>query len=95
MKRNVLFLLLFLAAILLSGCLPGDGTNTSDKPAGFWWGIWHGAIAPISFIISLFKENVGIYELANNGWPYNLAFLIAISGSSGGTVHFSKKRDKK
>ncbi len=92
MSNKVMLLILLLALILLSGCLPGDGTNTAEKPAGFFWGFWHGLIAPISFIISLFKENVGIYELANNGWPYNLGFLLSLGGSSGGTVHYTKKR---
>lgn len=92
MKKNAALLLLLLLAIFLSGCLPGDGTNTANKPAGFLWGIWHGLIAPISLIISLFKENIGIYELANNGWQYNLGYLLAIGGSSGGTVHYRKRR---
>lgn len=60
--------------------------------AGFLWGIWHGALAPISFIVSLFKKNIGIYEPAKKRWPYNLGFRLAIGGSSGGTVHYRKRR---
>ena len=92
MKKSAMFLCLLLMVILLGGCLPGDGTTAGEKPAGFLWGIWHGLIAPISFIISLFKENIGIYEITNSGWPYNLGYLLAIGGSSGGTVHYRKRR---
>lgn len=42
-KKGIILLLLSLAA-LLSGCLPGDGANTTEKPAGFFGGIWHGLI---------------------------------------------------
>jgi len=35
--------------------------------AGFWLGLWHGLIAPITFVISLFSDNVNFYEVHNNG----------------------------
>ena len=65
------------------------GTNSKYKqldasPAGFWAGVWHGLIAPITFIVSLFNPSVGIYEINNNGRWYDFGFLIGISGSVGG-----------
>ncbi|NOX20557.1 MAG: hypothetical protein GXO99_04765 [Nitrospirae bacterium] len=53
-------------------------------PAGFWAGIWHGLIAPITFIISLFNPNIRIYETNNKGRWYDFGFLIGASGSLGG-----------
>ena len=35
-------LLLLIALITFAGCIPGDGKHTAEKPAGFFWGIWHG-----------------------------------------------------
>jgi hypothetical protein len=66
------------------------GTNSKYKhpgtsPAGFWAGVWHGFIAPIVFIVSLFNSNVGIYEINNNGRWYDFGFLIGLSGSLGGS----------
>ena len=56
------------------------------KPAGFWAGLWHGIILPITFIIRLFNPNVGIYEINNNGRWYDFGFFLGVSGSvSGGT----------
>ena len=54
------------------------------KPAGFWAGVWHGLIAPITFLVSLFNPNVRIYETNNRGRLYDFGFLIGIGGSAGG-----------
>jgi len=54
-------------------------------PAGFWAGLWHGIIAPIAFVVSLFNPNVSMYETNNNGRWYEFGFLIGISGSVGGS----------
>lgn len=63
------------------------------KPAGFWAGLWHGIILPITFIIRLFNPNVGIYEINNNGRWYDFGFFLGVSGSFGGgsqTVYIYK-----
>jgi hypothetical protein len=52
--------------------------------AGFWAGYWHGVIAPIAFIISLFNPGVRIYETNNNGGWYDLGFILGASMSLGG-----------
>lgn len=54
------------------------------KPAGFWAGLWHGLILPITFIIRLFNPNVGVYEINNNGRWYDFGFFLGVSGSVGG-----------
>lgn len=48
------------------------------KPAGFWAGLWHGFILPITFIIRLFNPNVGIYEINNNGKWYDFGFFLGV-----------------
>jgi hypothetical protein len=64
------------------------------KPAGFWAGWWHGSILPVTFVISLFKPGVGIYETNNNGAWYNLGFLLGASSSLGGPKVNVKQRGK-
>lgn len=95
MKKKVLLLFVMAAVmLLLSGCVPGDGRNTTEDPAGFFWGIWHGWVAPISLIIGFFKENIHVYEVNNTGWWYDLGFYIAIiSGFGGISLTRSKKKD--
>lgn len=97
MKKKILCLgtLTFLTLFTLTGCVPGDGTYTSSDPAGFFWGIWHGWIAPISLIISLFDHNIAIYETTNTGWWYDFGFYIAIISGFGGISLFRKGKSKK
>ena len=58
--------------------------NQAGNIAGFWRGFWHGLILPISFIISLFKENVGVYEPHNNGNWYDFGFVLGVMMVFGG-----------
>ena len=53
-------------------------------PAGFWAGLWHGLISPITFLVSLFSPNVRIYETNNRGRWYDFGFIIGVSGAFGG-----------
>jgi len=54
------------------------------EPAGFWAGVWHGLIMPITFLVSLFNEGVGIYETHNVGRPYDFGFVLGASMAFGG-----------
>ncbi len=94
MKKILLPALLVLICIILSGCLPGDGKNTEENPAGFFWGFWHGIIAPFSLIVRLFKSNIRIYEVANSGWWYDLGFYLALAGGGGATASGVHKKRK-
>ena len=90
--------------LILFSCAAGPNLmvkpNTSDgKIAGFWLGLWHGIISPVTFIISLFNKNINIYEIHNNGGWYNFGFLFGVMiifGSSGGgtcRARRSRRRD--
>lgn len=73
---------ILLAAAVLLNCAPGnyrwDQTLNPGHRAGFFAGIWHGLIIIITFIVSLFDRKVGIYEINNTGWQYNLGFIIGL-----------------
>lgn len=94
LKKFILIIALFtLIIFVLSGCIPGDGASTVDKPAGFFWGIWHGWIAPISLIIGIFNNEIRVYETNNSGWWYDLGFYIAIISGFGGLSLSRKKKE--
>ncbi|WP_350344328.1 hypothetical protein PRVXT_000724 [Proteinivorax tanatarense] len=76
--------------MLLTGCIPGDGSYTEEQPAGFFWGIWHGWVAPISLIIGIFNEGIRIYEPINTGSAYDFGFYLAVVGGFGG-ISFARK----
>jgi hypothetical protein len=55
-----------------------------DDPYGFWGGLWHGIIAPFSFVISLFMDNVAMYAVNNNGGWYDFGFVLGAGILFGG-----------
>jgi len=70
------------AMLLLAACAacPNNVAQVNAPHiAGFWLGLWHGAISPITFLISLFNSDVNIHELHNNGNWYNFGFMLGVS----------------
>jgi hypothetical protein len=55
-----------------------------DEPYGFWGGLWHGIIAPFSFVISLFMDDVAMYAVNNNGGWYDFGFVLGAGILFGG-----------
>ena len=79
------------AVLVLAACAPGgnDVANTVAQGgdlAGFWHGLWQGFISPFTFVISLFTDSVGIYEVHNNGGWYDFGFMIGVSAFFGGVA---------
>lgn len=68
-----------LGAGVLAACAAGDPRFTTEDPAGFWFGLWHGLIAFITLVIGLFDDSVEVYERANSGGWYDLGFLLGAS----------------
>jgi len=86
-----------IVTVLLAAALAS--CTASQPPAvplletpGFWKGVWHGFIAPITFIISLFSDHVRIYAYPNSGRWYDFGFMSGISGFSGGVFAGSRRR---
>ena len=89
MKVEAFLLSVLLLLLLMSGCAPGPngmkGTPTGgDKVAGFWQGLWQGFIAPFVFLVSLFKPDLNIYEIHNNGPWYNFGYIFGFMALCGG-----------
>jgi len=88
-------IIIIILLIFLNGCAPGSGTNTPENPAGFFTGVWHGWIAPVSLIWGIFNKSIRVYEPINTGWFYDFGFYIAIIGGFGGISVFRRqKKDK-
>lgn len=83
---------LLITLITIAGCMPGDGSYTAEEPAGFFWGVWHGLIAPISLIWGLFNAEIRLYEPLNTGWAYDLGFYLAVIGGFSGFFSSSKQK---
>ena len=102
MKKIVFVLILVSLVLVLSACTAGPNQlrNTPDEDgevAGFWTGLWHGLIAPFTFIFSLFSKSVYVFEVHNNGGWYTFGFLLGASsifGGSGGGAACRKRRKR-
>ena len=100
MARIFLLVVLTLTLVTMIGCAPGpnrlvDSPDKEGRVAGFWKGLWHGIIAPVTFIVSLFSDKVHMYEVHNSGNWYNFGFLlgvIIIFGCGGGGACKRSKR---
>jgi polyferredoxin len=95
MYKTLLTILIFLlCSIVLTGCFPGGLHYQKDTPAGFFSGVWHGWIAPVSLVLGIFYNDIRIYEPNNTGWWYDFGFYIAIVGGFGG-IALSRNKMKK
>jgi len=78
----LLALVVALGGLVLAACAPGAydvAASGGQELAGFWLGLWHGVITPVTFVISLFNDNVNVYEVHNNGNWYNFGFVLGLS----------------
>ncbi|NLG29032.1 MAG: hypothetical protein GX557_14060 [Chloroflexi bacterium] len=87
---------LLVVLVLLTACAPGpnasvDRPNEEGEVAGFWRGLWHGIISPVTFIVSLFTRTVQFYEVHNNGNWYNFGFVLGAGILTGGGLFGSRK----
>jgi hypothetical protein len=84
--RDLLLIVTFvIGSLFLAGCFPVDGGRPGDDRAGFFTGIWHGWIAPISIVLGLFDSQIRVYEVH---------YMAIISGFGGlSLLRRSKEKD--
>ena len=83
MKKSILIIVI---AILLIGCAdvsPQMLDCTPSNPYGFWGGLWHGIIAPISFFGSIFSDDIAFYAINNTGGWYDFGFALGVGALFG------------
>jgi hypothetical protein len=81
-----IILFVFLCTILLTSCAESQHhlkTCLEGHQYGFFGGLWHGIIAPFSFIASLFNSDVAVWAVNNNGGWYAFGFVLGVGGFSG------------
>lgn len=88
--KNILAIFVLL---VLSGCADSVSFNqaASLPSVGFWYGLWHGMICPIAWIVSLFDSDVAIYAIYNNGGWYDFGFVLG-AGIIGGSSSAAKRK---
>lgn len=89
MKKVWILGMVVVMVMALSACAAGPNEMVAQagpdgEVAGFWLGLWHGFISLFTFIVSLFNENVNVYEVYNNGGWYNFGFILGVMTFFGG-----------
>lgn len=52
----------------------------ADQPAGYWWGLVHGALMPTTLPALLTGRDVVIYAPFNTGTSYKLGYTMGVNG---------------
>ena len=94
-SKLLIFSLLSLTAFLFASCADVEPVQEclTGKQYGFLYGLLQGFITPISFIGSLFDDNVAIYAVNNKGGWYDFGFLLG--GGGWGILAGNKSKKKK
>lgn len=92
-NRVALSLIMLIAVILVTGCANKEVVTECLKGQtyGFWWGLWHGIIAPVDLVLMLFRDDITVYASNNNGIWYAFGFVIG----SGGWGFFGGSRSRR
>jgi hypothetical protein len=74
MKRAVILL----AILALAACAQQSPAAVDPHAPGFLEGLWHGFIFPVAWIVSLFRSDVAIYAVPNDGGWYDFGYFLGI-----------------
>ena len=77
MKRPRLALALAAPGVL-AACANQVPTAVEPGAPGFLFGLWHGFIFPVAWLLSLFMDNVAIYAVPNEGGWYDFGYFLGI-----------------
>ena len=80
--RLLILLAVLAAAVILQSCATQPPPE-SLRPPGFFWGLLHGFLILVSFIIGLFTD-YRIYAFPNSGGWYDFGFLLGAMTFLGG-----------
>jgi hypothetical protein len=81
-RRLWLFLSVLVGALLLQSCAT-QPPPTAVSPPGFLWGLLHGFLILISFVVSLFTD-YRIYAFPNSGGWYDFGYVLGAMSFLGG-----------
>lgn len=89
----VMATLVFLLVFLATSCAEVQHIDAckTGHVYGFLGGLWHGIIAPVSFVGSLFSDHIAVWAVNNNGGWYSFGFLIGVGGLGFGGSKASRK----
>lgn len=97
LSNSSILIITIISICIISSCAHPEAINECVEVAeqkGFLYGLLHGFLAPLTFIISLFSDDVAMYAINNTGGWYDFGFLLGIGGFSGGIFKSSRRKKK-
>lgn len=84
MNKKILFSIILLTVIFISGCAENHYVNVYE-PVGFFSGLRDWLTVRIAFIVSWFNSDITLYDAGNNGFWYNLWYILGVTITLGWT----------
>ena len=78
MTRTRLFVLVAMSLTVAACVAKQSMAAVNPASPGFLEGVWHGFIFPIAWIVSLFTDDIAVYQVPNNGGWYDFGYFIGI-----------------
>jgi hypothetical protein len=93
MKKIIIILLSIVLVLNLTSCADVEVVKecVGENTYGFWGGLWHGIVAPLSFFGSLIWDDISMYAVNNNGGWYDFGFILGVGGLTFGSSRKSSK----
>jgi len=91
MMRTAATIVLLLALAACARQAPEVVEQAAGTP-GFLHGLWHGFIFPFAWIGSLFRPDIAVYAVPNNGGWYDFGFFLGITVLGGGSWFSSRRK---
>lgn len=90
MKPYLALAIIVFLVVAITGCADANLAQENvafcgREMSGFFWGLWHGMIAPFSFIGSLFEDDIAIYDICNVGGWYDFGFCLGVGAFTKGS----------
>ena len=78
MSRTRVFILVAMS-LTVAACVAKQSTSAVNPTApGFLEGVWHGFIFPVAWVVSLFTDQIAVYQVPNNGGWYDFGYFVGI-----------------
>jgi hypothetical protein len=66
-------------SLTVAACVAKQSLTAVNPAApGFLEGVWHGFIFPVAWIVSLFTDDIAVYQVPNNGGWYDFGYFVGI-----------------
>ena len=94
-KHLVVLAVVLLVVCVVAGCARPYPLERPiyERPAGFWYGLWHGIVVCFSFVGSLFDDGIAVYSVYNSGSWYDFGFLVGVGAFASSASSRVKKSE--